>query len=54
MEKLSQEEIEVELKKLGIQADPDQKSCIEEYEEYRESSGCKLIKKVANWKDTKY
>ena len=46
MEKLSQEEVEVELKKLGIQADPDQKSCIEEYEEYRKSNCCKPIKKA--------
>ncbi len=45
MEKLSQEEIAAELKKLGINTDPDQKSCIDEYEEYREFNSCKPIKK---------
>ena len=44
MEKLSQAEIEDELKKLGIQKDSDRSSYIEEYEQYRESNSCKLDK----------
>ena len=52
MEKLSQAEIENELKKLGIQKDSDRSSYVEEYEEYRESNSCKPVKKAKTDKTT--